>query len=301
MASARSESHTGFDVAAAAQTLLEAWSGSDGLIASLEAVPSPPSITEVYALHAAMAQHPLFTSAPLCGLGGYKQGGIGAAIDPASGEPVAAAYGILPRSRLLREQSPVEPIASKSAFNLFGLEAEIGFTMARSLPPRGGAARGGGGGDAAGVYTEDEVWAAVRSVHLTIELVARRFDLKLAGDATSLQSLGDSSCAGAVVLGAFWSTDDASCPSPARLAAVQTSIAVNDETRATGGAGNNPLGSPLASLTWCANHLNTRGLALQPGELVIAGACCKTRDWAAGDAIAVTFEGLGVVECSIGE
>ena len=33
-----------------------------------------------------------------------------------------------------------------------------------------------------------------------------------------------------------------------------------------------PFGSPLASLTWCANHLNTRGIALKAGEFVIGGA-----------------------------
>ena len=39
-----------------------------------------------------MACHPLFKG-KLGGLGGYKQGGIGAAVDPATGEPVLAAYG----------------------------------------------------------------------------------------------------------------------------------------------------------------------------------------------------------------
>ena len=236
--------------------------------------------------------HPLFKG-KLGGLGGYKQGGIGAAVDPATGEPVLAAYGILPRIGLLEERQgsrASDPITSKHALNLFGLEAEIGFVMSADLVPREASA-----------YTEAEVWAAVGQVRLTIELVGRRFDLALAGDASSLQSLGDASCAGAVVLGKSWQRDEDGCPSPARLAAARTSIVVNGETRATGRGEDNPLGSPLASLTWCINHLGGRGITLRTGELVIAGACCKTRDWSAGDSIEVTFEGLGVVRCVIGE
>ena len=33
-----------------------------------------------------------------------------------------------------------------------------------------------------------------------------------------------------------------------------------------------PFGSPLASLTWCANHLSMRGMPLRAGDLVIGGA-----------------------------
>ena len=131
---------------------------------------------------------------------------------------------------------------------------------------------------------------------LAIEVVGRRHSIS---DATSLECLADASCAAAVVCGKAWSVEDESCPTPADLAAVCTSIQVNSEVKAQGSGGKNPLGSPLASLTWCANHLVARGMCLLPGQTVIAGACCKTRDWSPGDLIVSHFGDLGDVRVTI--
>ena len=48
-----------------------------------------------------------------------------------------------------------------------------------------------------------------------------------------------------------------------------------------------PLGSPLAALTYVVNHLHSRGLGVEAGQVVIAGALCKFKQLAAGQALGV--------------
>ena len=78
------------------------------------------------------------------------------------------------------------PIAARD-FNLFLLEAEIGFIMSCDLPPRPDAS---GGCLARG---EQEVWRAVEEVVLCVELVGRRFAFD---EATQLEKLTDTMCSG---------------------------------------------------------------------------------------------------------
>ena len=57
----------------------------------------------------------------------------------------------------------------------------------------------------------------------------------------------------------------------AEPAAVKASLVVDGADKSTGEGAANPLGSPLASLTWCVNHLAmARGKTLRAGMLVIA-------------------------------
>ena len=60
-------------------------------------------------------------------------------------------------------------------------------------------------------------------------------------------------------------------------------------------------GGPVESLTWCANHLNSRGLSLQRGHLVITGATCKCSSSAfkVGDAVSANVGELGSVDSTI--
>ena len=54
-----------------------------------------------------------------------------------------------------------------------------------------------------------------------------------------------------------------------------------------------PLGSPLASLTWLANHLPSRGQCLRAGEVIISGACSKTKAFGPGDRVVARFACAG--------
>ena len=55
------------------------------------------------------------------------------------------------------------------------------------------------------------------------------------------------------------------------------------------------MGNPLNALAWLANHLGTRGLALQPGDVVMSGSISKLVRPKAGDTMSARFTRLGNV------
>jgi 2-keto-4-pentenoate hydratase len=59
------------------------------------------------------------------------------------------------------------------------------------------------------------------------------------------------------------------------------------------------MGNPLNALAWLANHLATRGLALQPGDVVMSGSISKLLRPKAGDTIRARFEHLGSVSLTV--
>jgi 2-keto-4-pentenoate hydratase len=61
------------------------------------------------------------------------------------------------------------------------------------------------------------------------------------------------------------------------------------------GAGAAALGDPLAVVAWLANVLGERGLALEPGHLVMTGALHAAVPLAAGDHFVAEFDRLGSV------
>jgi 2-keto-4-pentenoate hydratase len=59
------------------------------------------------------------------------------------------------------------------------------------------------------------------------------------------------------------------------------------------------MGDPLNALAWLANHLATRGLALEPGDVVMSGAISKLLRPKAGDTIRARFTRLGSVNITV--
>jgi len=59
------------------------------------------------------------------------------------------------------------------------------------------------------------------------------------------------------------------------------------------------MGDPLNALAWLANHLATRGLALEPGDVVMSGAISKLLRPQAGDTIRARFTRLGSVSVTV--
>ena len=59
------------------------------------------------------------------------------------------------------------------------------------------------------------------------------------------------------------------------------------------------LGNPLNALAWLANHLQGRGLALEPGDVVMSGAISKVLRPKAGDTIRARFSHLGSVSVKV--
>src|SRR3569833_1046146 len=65
------------------------------------------------------------------------------------------------------------------------------------------------------------------------------------------------------------------------------------------GAGAAALGDPVAVVAWLADVLGDRGIALEPGHLVMTGALPAAVPMAAGDTFRVVFDRLGTVEARI--
>jgi 2-keto-4-pentenoate hydratase len=64
----------------------------------------------------------------------------------------------------------------------------------------------------------------------------------------------------------------------------------NDET-----VGTYTSADPLNALAWLANHLATRGLVLEPGDIVMSGAITKMLRPKIGDTVRANFAHLGSV------
>jgi len=59
------------------------------------------------------------------------------------------------------------------------------------------------------------------------------------------------------------------------------------------------MGDPLNALAWLANHLQTRGLTLEPGDVVISGCISKILYPKAGDTIRARFTRLGSIAIKV--
>jgi 2-keto-4-pentenoate hydratase len=59
------------------------------------------------------------------------------------------------------------------------------------------------------------------------------------------------------------------------------------------------MGNPLNALAWLANHLATRGMAVEAGDVVMSGAISKMLRPKAGDTIRARFNRLGSVSINV--
>ncbi|MFJ3054804.1 2-keto-4-pentenoate hydratase [Herbaspirillum sp. NPDC087042] len=156
------------------------------------------------------------------------------------------------------------------------IEVEVAFRMRESLPPR------------ATPYTQEEVLAAVGSVHPAIEIPDSRYDnFRQVG---AEQLIADNSCADQFVLGAPANVDWRSLD----LAALTTTaILDNGEERA--GSGAQVLGDPRVALTWLANELRQHGLTLGAGHVVATGSTIVPMPVRAGLTVRAELGVLGSV------
>ena len=152
-------------------------------------------------------------------------------------------------------------------------EAEFAFRMARDLPPRGKD------------YDQREVMEAAAAMHLAIEIPDSRYEVFDTIGAPSI--CADCAFHAWFVLGPEvkdWRGLDLS-KQPVR--------AFKRDTVVAEGSGANALGDPRIALTWIANHLNSRGLALTAGEIITTGTCVKPVEIGAGDTVVMDYGALG--------
>jgi len=128
--------------------------------------------------------------------------------------------------------------------------------------------------------------SAVAGVCAAVEIVDSRFEdwrIKLADTVADLASNGAFAVSSRLVPLAEVDT---------RL--VGMTLTRNGELVDTG-AGAAALGDPLVVVAWLANVLGERGIALEPGHLVMTGALHAAVPMAAGDVFRADFDRLGPV------
>ena len=158
-------------------------------------------------------------------------------------------------------------------------EMEFAFRMGGDLPPRGAPT------------SQDEVMAAVASLHPAIEIPDSRFENFERVGLASL--IADNACAHRFVLGPAardWRGLD--------LAAHKVR-GLRNGTVAEEGEGRNVLGDPRIALTWLANELSRHGMTLKAGQVVTTGTCVKPVPIAAGERVEGDFGALGRVAVTI--
>jgi len=150
------------------------------------------------------------------------------------------------------------------------VEPEIAFVLARPL-------RGPG-------VTVAEAVAAVDFVLPALEIIDSRIkDWKIG----LVDTIADNASSGGVVLGS----------TPVPLSGLDLRLAgctlhKNGELAGTG-AGGAVLGSPVSALVWLANTVGTRGVVLEPGQVILPGSVTAAIPVSAGDTVTARFAGLG--------
>jgi 2-keto-4-pentenoate hydratase len=156
------------------------------------------------------------------------------------------------------------------------VEAEYVARIGTPLPPRAEA------------YGEEEVAAAVRSLHPGIEVAQCRF-VHDAAFPPLPAILADGSGSGAVVYGPAiesWRSAD--------IAAQEVVLRVDGRERRRGTAGA-ALEHPLAAMTWLANALSRAGIGIAAGAFVSTGTLTGMLAAQAGEEHVADFGALGTV------
>jgi 2-keto-4-pentenoate hydratase len=180
-------------------------------------------------------------------------------------EPTAAP--IPPENFLL---SPASVAAA--SMNLIGVEAEVGFRLARDLPPR------------AKPYSEKEVAAAVGEVLVTIELCDTRLvDWK---STTGVWKLADFQQNGALVVGS--GTRDWQ-----KIDFLQQEVEFRIGDKVVKAKGAHSYGNPFRLMPWLVAHAARHGLGMRAGDVVTTGAWTGLEIAKAGDQVTARFAGIG--------
>ncbi|MET8421615.1 2-keto-4-pentenoate hydratase [Streptomyces sp. NPDC005134] len=156
------------------------------------------------------------------------------------------------------------------------MEAEISFVMADRLAGPG--------------VTREQACRAVAGAVASIEIVDSRiidWRVKLADTVADIASNG-----------AFVVADEVVPIEGIDTRLIGMVLSRNGEVIETG-AGAAALGDPVEVVAWLANVLGERGIALEPGHLVMTGALHAAVPMAAGDTFTAEFDRLGSVEARV--
>lgn len=177
---------------------------------------------------------------------------------------------------LLDEMQVFEDTPVKAANYLYPrVEVEVAFILAGDLP----------GADC----TEEDVLAATEALVPSIELIDTRItDWKIA----LCDTIADNASSAGFVLGAARVS-----PADVDVKAIDATLTRNGEVIAQGRS-DAVLGNPVTAVAWLARKVESFGVRLKAGDVVLPGSCTRAIDARAGDEFVADFAGLGAVRLS---
>src|ERR1700687_3790969 len=155
------------------------------------------------------------------------------------------------------------------------VEVEVAFVLADDLPGAN--------------CTEDDVLAATAAFAPSIELIDTRIkDWKIA----LCDTIADNASSAGWVLG-----EQRVSPKDVDIKGIDAVLKRNGETVAEGRS-DAVLGNPVTAVAWLARKVDSFGVRLKAGDVVLPGSCTRAIDARPGDALVADFAGLGSVHLS---
>jgi 2-keto-4-pentenoate hydratase len=174
---------------------------------------------------------------------------------------------------LLDEMEVFEDTPVKAGRYLYPrVEVEVGFILAEDLP----------GADC----TEEDVIAATAAYAPAIELIDTRItDWKI----KLCDTIADNASSAGFVLGAA-----RVAPADIDIKTIDAMLTRNGEVVAKGRS-DAVLGNPVTAVAWLARKVESFGVRLRKGDIVLPGSCTRAIDARPGDQFVAEFDGLGSV------
>jgi 2-keto-4-pentenoate hydratase len=155
------------------------------------------------------------------------------------------------------------------------VEVEVGFILAHDLPGAN--------------CTENHVVAATEALVPSIELIDTRItDWKIA----LCDTIADNASSAGFVLGA-----GRVAPTDIDITQIEAELTCNGEVVAKGRS-DAVLGNPVTAVAWLARKVESFGVRLRAGDIVLPGSCTRAIDARPGDKFVAEFAGLGSVGLS---
>ncbi len=177
---------------------------------------------------------------------------------------------------LLDEMQVFEDIPVPAGKYLYPrVEVEVGFVLFEDLP--------------GSECTEDDVLAATAAVVPSIELIDTRIaDWKIA----LCDTIADNASSAGFVLGAA-----RVAPADIDISGIDAVLSRNGEVVAKGRS-DAVLGNPVTAVAWLARKVESFGVRLKAGDVVLPGSCTRAIDARPGDDFVAEFADLGSVRLS---
>ncbi|HEY7052893.1 MAG TPA: 2-keto-4-pentenoate hydratase [Mycobacterium sp.] len=155
------------------------------------------------------------------------------------------------------------------------VEVEVGFILADDLPGAN--------------CTEDDVLAATEAFAPSVELIDTRItDWKI----KLCDTIADNASSAGFVLG-----KERVAPSDVDIKTIDAVLSRNGEVVAKGRS-DAVLGNPVTAVAWLARKVESFGVRLRKGDIVLPGSCTRAIDANPGDEFVAEFDGLGSVRLS---